>query len=138
MPSSPIPHEEEAKTLNHESLTVTFERFQAMKNMLIARLRSAEHENHNTEEEEGNTSASIGMRQIDLLRWYMDEQAVKGQFSNMKEMANEYKLIKTVVQHLIRREGTLIIIEEPAPEEGVPANRLIDLRIIAINPNFGE
>ena len=50
-------------------------------------------------------------------------------------MLQEYKLVRAVVQHLILRDSTLIIIEEPEVDDGQQRNRN---RVLAVNPNYVE
>ncbi len=114
--------------------TVPYEKFQKVKQTLALRLSGMG--------DDATGEELAGMKQQELLRWYLDEQSKKQAFASLAEMATEYRLVKTIVAHLIRRDGTLLVISEPSeeelaalPEAERPRAR-VDGRVLALNPNF--
>mmetsp|Transcript_2637 Transcript_2637/g.4428 ORF Transcript_2637/g.4428 Transcript_2637/m.4428 type:complete len:857 (-) Transcript_2637:354-2924(-) len=109
--------------------TLTYQKFQGVTDLLVERLKQAE--------EEGEQ----GMKQGELLTWYMDHiternaegTAGQGMASN-DDMQQEYKIVKAVMQHLIMRDGTLIIQEEETVEEGKTPRAAH--RVLAVSPNY--
>ena len=91
------------------------------------------------------------MLQKDLVSWYIDEKVIPSGISDPDELLAEYKLVRNIINHLIKKEETLMVIEEarPAPmlpeteEELDPAQvaareraRAVEERVLAMNPNF--
>mmetsp|Transcript_16886 Transcript_16886/g.23318 ORF Transcript_16886/g.23318 Transcript_16886/m.23318 type:complete len:857 (+) Transcript_16886:183-2753(+) len=113
-------------------VTLSFEKFQQVTEMLVARLRQEEELDEG--EGEGEHGRGEGLKQAELLRWYMDSQTDRGAFDSIAEMANEYKLAKAVIQHLVRRDATLIVIDEGIGENGMATS--MDDRVLAVNPNY--
>ena len=61
-------------------------------------------------------------------------------FSSAEELEGEVSLVSKIVQHLIRREAVLVVVETPQRNEG---EALADFnkrqqreRYLAINPNY--
>lgn len=117
--------------------TVSYEKFQKVRDMLIHKLQEVDGEGL-----EGDKQA--GMKQLELIRWYIDEISQKTAMGS-KELADEYLLTQRIIQHLIKKEGTLIVISSPEEEEedgGFASEsqerslQLLDARILAVNPNF--
>jgi hypothetical protein len=109
--------------------TLTYQKFQSVTDLLVERLKQAE--------EEGEQ----GMKQGELLTWYMDHiternaegMAGQGMASN-DDIQQEFKIVKAVMQHLIMRDGTLIIQEEETVEEGKTPRAAH--RVLAVSPNY--
>jgi DNA replication licensing factor MCM6 len=120
--------------------TVEFEKFARVKQALALRLAQAQASAEEAAEPGGVTLA--GMRQSELLRWYLDEQTAKRAFPDVAALAAEYRLVKSIIAHLIRREGTLLVISEPGEEElqALPeAERRkakLDGRVLALQPDY--
>jgi DNA replication licensing factor MCM6 len=125
------------------NVTVPYEKFQKVKHALALRLAgvTAPAGADAVPVAAGDVEL-IGLKQHELLRWYLDEQSAKGAFATLAEMAAEYRLVKTIVSHLIRRDGTLLVIGEPSAEEldALPeeerARARVDGRVLALNPNY--
>ena len=130
-------HTEDAAT------TVSSERYNQVKHILLRHMRQRE-----LDSEDG---AEAGMLQKDLISWYIDEQVVPSGVSDPEDLLAEYKLVRNIIKHLINREQTLLVVQEaqPAPllaEDDAaldPAavaarerQRIIEERVLAINPNF--
>lgn len=62
-----------------------------------------------------------GCSQGELIKWYMDEQNRLGAFASTDAMALELKLVKTIINHLIKKEQVLQVIEEPMETEDAEA-----------------
>ena len=119
------------------AVTVPYEKFQKVKQALALKLAACDA----PAGEAGDTQLA-GLKQHELLRWYLDEQSAKGAFSGLEELGAEYRLVKTIVAHLIRRDGTLLVIAEPSEEEiaALPeaerAAARVHNRVLALNPNY--
>eukprot|EP00250_Pteridium_aquilinum_P008956 c18338_g1_i1 orf=152-2668(+) len=117
-----------------KKMKVTYEDFQKVTRALVLRLRQQEE---SMEEDAG----MVGMKQADLVRWYVEEQNAQGLFSNMGEVVEEIRRVRAIIQHLIKREGVLIVpddgttggVEEDGGDQAAAA---IERRILAVNPNY--
>ncbi|KAL6581928.1 MCM DNA helicase complex subunit mcm6 [Orobanche minor] len=82
-----------------------------------------------------------GLRQRDLIQWYVGQQNEKNNYSSMEEAAAEVTKLKAIIESLIRREGYLIVVDDGRQdvEDGENAARptaLRDDRILAVAPNY--
>lgn len=138
------PAEPAQPTTEKKTTTVTYERFNQVKQNLLMHMRERE-----LDAERDGTDA--GMLQKDLVSWYIDEKVIPSGISDPDELLAEYKLVRNIINHLIKKEETLMVIEEarPAPmlpeteEELDPAQvaareraRAVEERVLAMNPNF--
>ncbi|CAJ1975973.1 unnamed protein product [Sphenostylis stenocarpa] len=113
-----------------KKLVISDEYFQRVTSALIMRLRQ-----HEEAAMQGNGLA--GMRQKDLIQWYVDQQNERNNYSSMEEVTAEISKIKAIIESLIRREGHLIVVDdgqEAAAAEGGGAPR--NNRILAVAPNY--
>ncbi|XP_014502219.1 DNA replication licensing factor MCM6 isoform X2 [Vigna radiata var. radiata] len=112
-----------------KKLVISDEYFQRVTSALIMRLRQ-----HEEAAMQGNGLA--GMRQKDLIQWYVDQQNERNNYSSMEEVAAEISKIKAIIESLIRREGHLIVVDDgqeaAAEGGGAPRNN----RILAVAPNY--
>lgn len=117
-----------------EKLVVSDEYFQRVTQALIMRLR--QHEEAVTREGDG----LVGMRQRDLIMWYVHQQFDENNNISEKEAASEIKKVKTIIESLIRREGYLIVLDDgvQAAAEGEGARQAVNRndRILAVAPNY--
>ena len=129
--------------------------------MLVMHIRKSEVEEGGGDDEgAAGAGSGSGIKQVDLTNWYIGEVAASQGIADTKELLAELKLVRTIIGHLIKKEGTLVVIQEaePAPEvlpdpaahdgdEEAAAKaaaalaakerkRVIDNRILAVNPNF--
>ncbi|XP_057788956.1 DNA replication licensing factor MCM6 [Salvia miltiorrhiza] len=123
-----------AATANKQGkkLVITDEYFQRVTRALVMRLR--QHEDTVTREGTG----LAGLRQRDLIQWYISQQNEKNSYSTVEEAAAEVTKVKAIIESLIRREGYLIVVgdgrEEAAEGDGTRPSR--DDRILAVAPNY--
>ncbi|XP_027942511.1 DNA replication licensing factor MCM6 isoform X1 [Vigna unguiculata] len=112
-----------------KKLVISDEYFQRVTSALIMRLRQ-----HEEAAMQGNGLA--GMRQKDLIQWYVDQQNERNNYSSMEEVTAEISKIKAIIESLIRREGHLIVVDDgqeaAAEGGGAPRNN----RILAVAPNY--
>ncbi|KAK2384593.1 MCM DNA helicase complex subunit mcm6 [Trifolium repens] len=116
--------------------TVTDEYFQRITKALIMRLR--QHEETVIQQGDGLS----GMSQRDLIKWYVDQQNAKNNYSSVEEAKVEISQIKAIIEILIRREGHLIVIDDgrqtateaAGAEQSESAAR--NDRILAVAPNY--
>lgn len=134
---------------------VSYEKFVQVSQAIIEELRR--------HEAAGDTGEDVGMRQGDLVRHYVGEQHRLKILNDIQDVVKEYRLVRTIIQHMIRKEGMLIVLDdgtaalekareemekeaaeaqaqasaagEPAPEPR-PLPAQIDLRVLAVNPNY--
>jgi DNA replication licensing factor MCM6 len=99
-----------------EELKVSSEKYHKVTEMLVKRLREAED------------AGAAGLKQFELVSWYMDVHVQAQAFDSYESMSKEFKLVKAVINNLVKRDGTLIIIEEA--ESGAQRER-----VLAVNPN---
>ena len=92
-----------------------------------------------------------GILQKDLISWYIDNVVVPSGVSDPSQLLSEYKEVRNIISHLIRREETLVVVQEAeiAPmlaEDGAEMDpvqvasrerrRAIEERVLAINQNY--
>ncbi|KAG5006055.1 hypothetical protein AAZX31_09G046400 [Glycine max] len=112
-------------------LVMSDEYYQRVTSALIMRLRQ-----HEEAVVQGNGLS--GMRQKDLIQWYVDQQNERNNYSSMEEVQAEISKIKAIIESLIRREGHLIVVDDgqaaaaAAEPPGAPRN----YRILAVAPNY--
>ncbi|KAH7428831.1 hypothetical protein KP509_09G019700 [Ceratopteris richardii] len=115
-----------------KKMKVTYEDFQKVTRAIVIRLRQVE-------ESADDGTDMVGMKQSDLVRWYIEEQNAQGLFSNMGEVVEEIRRVRAIIQHLIKREGVLIVVDDGTnggTEDGDEAAAAIERRILAVNPNY--
>ncbi|XP_061356562.1 DNA replication licensing factor MCM6 isoform X2 [Gastrolobium bilobum] len=119
-----------------KKLVISDEYFQKVTRALIMYLRQHEE----TVMQKGTGLA--GMRQRDLIAWYVDQQNDKGNYSSMEEVSAEISKIKAIIESLIRREGHLIVVDDgrQAAAEAAGAEQSTSIsrndRILAVAPNY--
>ncbi|XP_044495392.1 DNA replication licensing factor MCM6 [Mangifera indica] len=116
-----------------KTLVISDEYFQRITQALVMRLRQHEE----TVVQQGTGLA--GMRQKDLIKWYIDQQNEKNTYSTMEEVKKEITKIKAIIESLIRREGHLIVVDDgrQAAVDGESERRPSrDDRILAVAPNY--
>lgn len=115
-----------------KKLIITDEYFQRVTRALILRLRQHEE----TVAQDGTGLA--GMRQKDLIQWYVSQQNEKNSYSSMEEAAAEVTKVKAIIESLIRREGHLIVVDDgrQAGEDGERQSASRNDRILAVAPNY--
>ncbi|XP_024525254.1 DNA replication licensing factor MCM6 [Selaginella moellendorffii] len=134
--------EGEGDEAQKKKMKVSYEQFQKITRALVLRLRQHEE---SLQEDVG----LAGMKQKDLVQWYLNEQNAKNVYSSVNELIEDIKRLRAVIQHLINREGVLIVIDDgteaveqalkAAEESGVPLERrpsAIEERVLAVNPNY--
>ncbi|KAK9989538.1 hypothetical protein SO802_029777 [Lithocarpus litseifolius] len=126
-----------AGSLNQQGkkLVITDEYFQRVTQALVMRLR--QHEETITQEGTG----LAGMRQRDLIQWYVAQQNEKNNYSSMEEAATEVSKLKAIIESLVRREGHLIVVDDgrqaaEGEAAGQPTSVSRNDRILAVNPNY--
>uniref|UniRef100_A0A452Y7B3 DNA replication licensing factor MCM6 n=1 Tax=Aegilops tauschii subsp. strangulata TaxID=200361 RepID=A0A452Y7B3_AEGTS len=124
------PVKDEPAEVIKKKLVITEEHFQRVTQALVMRLR--QHEESVKKDGDG----LAGMKQGDLIIWYVEQQNAQGAYSSTEEVKEEVKCIKAIIERLIQREGHLVVIDEgTAAAEGAAA-RASEHRILAVNPNY--
>ncbi|KAJ8549855.1 hypothetical protein K7X08_033562 [Anisodus acutangulus] len=115
-----------------KKLVITDEYFQRVTRALILRLRQHEE----TVAQEGTGLA--GMRQKDLIQWYVSKQNEKNNYSSMEEAAAEVTKVKAIIESLVRREGHLLVVDDgrQAGEDSGRQSSYRNDRILVVAPNY--
>ncbi|KAK3140428.1 hypothetical protein QOZ80_5AG0400870 [Eleusine coracana subsp. coracana] len=132
VPSDNDAENDQAADPGKKKLVVTEEHFQRVTQALVMRLR--QHEESVMHDGDGLP----GMKQGDLIVWYVEQQNAKGAYSSTEEVKEEVRCIRAIIEKLIEREGHLIVIDEgpaAAAADGSGARRT-ESRILAVNPNY--
>ncbi|KAM1571028.1 hypothetical protein ACFX10_035962 [Malus domestica] len=132
-------------------IKVSDEYFQRIAQALVLRLRQHEEDVRQT------GTGLAGMRQRDLIEWYVRQQDEKNVYSSKEEAEREVTIISAIIEWLITREGHLIVLDDgrQAAEgegegEGVgqgegegegagagqPSKKSRKERILTVNPNY--
>ncbi|KAG9133591.1 hypothetical protein Leryth_025432 [Lithospermum erythrorhizon] len=120
-------------TKQDKTLIMSDEYFQRVTHALVMRLR--QHEDTVTQEGTG----LAGMRQRDLIHWFVSQQNEKNNYSSMDEAGAEVSKLRAIIECLIQREGHLIVIDDGRPtEDDENSRRSISRndRILAVAPNY--
>ena len=122
--------------------TVSYDRYNQVKQLLLGHMRQCERDGQEN-----------GILQKDLISWYIDNVVVPSGVSDPSQLLSEYKEVRNIVSHLIRREETLVVVQEAeiAPmlaEDGAEMDpvqvasrerrRAIEERVLAINQNYDD
>ncbi|XP_062179254.1 DNA replication licensing factor MCM6 [Phragmites australis] len=124
---------DQAADTGKKKLVITEEHFQRVTQALVMRLQ--QHEESVMKDGDG----LAGMKQGDLIIWYVEQQNAQGAYSSTAEVKEEVKCVKAIIERLIQREGHLIVIDEGTAAEaadGSGARRASESRILAVNPNY--
>ncbi|PHT59247.1 DNA replication licensing factor MCM6 [Capsicum baccatum] len=101
---------------------------------LLTKKRAASYE---LKEDVHHWTGLAGMRQKDLIQWYISKQNDKNIYSSMEGAVAEVAKVKAIIESLIRREGHLIVVDDgrQAGEDGgrQPSR---NNRILAVAPNY--
>lgn len=131
--------------------TISFEKYQRMTLQLVARLREVEEEaaevdddnkeNVSDEERREKREAATmkGVKQIELMRWWLQHMIDRGVYASAEAAAADLKLLRSVIQNLIRRDGILVVVDDPsefAGEDHLQTVQEQDERVLAVNPNY--
>ncbi|GAB2281063.1 MCM DNA helicase complex subunit mcm6, variant 2 [Dionaea muscipula] len=118
-----------------KKLVITEEYFQRVTQALIMHLR--QHDEALTQDD------LPGMKQRELIQWYIEEQNKRDKYSSSEQLQSEVTSIKAIIERLIQLEGYLIVVDggrEAPTGEGsrqppaVPRSE----RILAVAPNYVE
>ncbi len=81
-----------------------------------------------------------GLKQQDLVDWYMEMQINRKAITTYEEGESEYDLVFKVISHMIKRDGLLVVVTAPrrAAGEGADAyrNRVWKERRLALSPSY--
>nr|XP_043629317.1 DNA replication licensing factor MCM6 [Erigeron canadensis] len=126
---------ENAEGSGGKKLVITDEYFQRVTQALVMRLRQHEE----TVAREG--SGLAGMRQRDLIQWYVAQQNEKNNYSSAEEAKAEITKLKAIIESLVRREGHLIVVDEEeataqGDDDGNTRRTSRNNRILAVAPNY--
>ncbi|XP_074556033.1 DNA replication licensing factor MCM6 isoform X2 [Curcuma longa] len=134
-PDKEAGHGQQSDSHQKKKLVITEEHFQRVTQALIMGLR--QHEESVSREGSG----LAGMKQGDLIIWYVEQQNAQGAYRNTEEVREEVKCIKAIIERLIQREGHLIVIDDGEPAasaggDGQARRSSSENRIIAVAPNY--
>ncbi|PSS11062.1 DNA replication licensing factor like [Actinidia chinensis var. chinensis] len=118
-----------------KKLVITDEYFQRVTQLLVMGLK--QHEESVTRQGTG----LAGMKQRELIKWYVIQQNEKNNYTSQEEAAADVSKVKAIIESLIRREGYLIVVDdgrEAAEADGDNARQFSsrDDRILAVAPNY--
>ncbi|KAL3687903.1 hypothetical protein R1sor_014212 [Riccia sorocarpa] len=94
-----------------KKMKITFEQFQKVTRALVMHLRQ-----HEDVPDMPDDAPPAGLKQADLTNWYVGELNEQGAFESLSDMANEYRQVRAIIQHLITREGVLIVLDDGVAE----------------------
>ena len=106
--------------------TVSYTKYREVTDLVVNYLDSEEKRATSAQGEAQGPYA--GVKQADLMRWYMDEVSRRGKFASLDEMAQAYMLLQRVLEYLIHNDQTLIVMEEAGDD--------LTQRTLVLNPNY--
>ncbi|KAL4204918.1 hypothetical protein AMTRI_Chr01g134600 [Amborella trichopoda] len=115
-----------------KKMVITEEYFQSVTRALVMGIW--QHD----EAAEQDGSGLAGMRQGDLIEWYVEQQNRQGAYNSTDEVVEAIKCLRAIIERLIRREGHLIVLDDGdgSVREGEGARPLSERRILAVAPNY--
>jgi len=97
------------------SLTITYEEFSKISNLLIHRLLSCEEKNEE------------GMKREELVSWYLEQ--IEGDVETEEDLVNRKDIADLVVDRLVRQDGVLLALGDDQTAFG-------DNAILVVHPNY--
>ncbi|CAD5333961.1 unnamed protein product [Arabidopsis thaliana] len=118
-----------------QKLVISEEEYDRITQALVIRLR--QHE----ETVNKDSSELPGIRQKELIRWFIDQQNEKKKYSSQEQVKLDIKKLRAIIESLVCKEGHLIVLaneqEEAAEaEETKKKSSQRDERILAVAPNY--
>ncbi|VVB07941.1 unnamed protein product [Arabis nemorensis] len=115
-------------------LVISEEEYDRITQALVIRLR--QHE----ETVAKDSSELPGIRQKELIRWYIDQQNEKKKYSSQEQVKLDIKKLRAIIESLVCKEGHLIVLaneqEASEAEETRKKSSQRDERILAVAPNY--
>ncbi|KFK31623.1 hypothetical protein AALP_AA6G136800 [Arabis alpina] len=115
-------------------LVISEEEYDRITQALVIRLR--QHEETVTKD----SSELPGIRQKELIRWYIDQQNEKKKYSSQEQVKLDIKKLRAIIESLVCKEGHLIVLaneqEASEAEETKKKSSQRDERILAVAPNY--
>ncbi|GAB2234297.1 hypothetical protein Drorol1_Dr00003544 [Drosera rotundifolia] len=126
-----------AATQQKKKLVITEEYFQRVTQALIMHLR--QHDEAAMQDGAGLP----GMKQRELIQWYIEEQNKRDKYSSSEQLQSELTSLKAIIERLIQLEGYLIVVDggrQEAVGEGAEQPPVVPRgeRILAVAPNYVE
>ncbi|CAL9241936.1 unnamed protein product [Arabidopsis halleri] len=118
-----------------QKLVISEEEYDRITQALVIRLR--QHE----ETVNKDSSELPGIRQKELIRWYIDQQNEKKKYSSQEQVKLDIKKLRAIIESLVCKEGHLIVLaneQEEATEAEETRKKFSqrDERILAVAPNY--
>ncbi|EOA12912.1 hypothetical protein CARUB_v10025888mg [Capsella rubella] len=117
-----------------QKLVISEEEYDRITQALVIRLR--QHE----ETVNKDSSELPGIRQKELIRWYIDQQNEKKKYSSQEQVKLDIKKLRAIIESLVCKEGHLIVLaneqEAAETEETKKKSSQRDERILAVAPNY--
>lgn len=118
--------------LQKKKLTMSFEEYQKLSNMLVMHMRK-EDTRMDTEE-----SDSEGIRRQDLISWYLE--SIEDQMENEDELIERKTLIEKVIDRLIQLDGIIIPLRTAtllkAKQVDAATDEEDDNPLLVVHPNY--
>ncbi|CAF1919093.1 unnamed protein product [Brassica napus] len=116
-------------------LVINEEEYDKITQALVIRLR--QHE----ETVSKDSSELPGMRQKELIRWYIDQQNEKKKYSSQEQVKLDIKKLRAIIESFVCKEGHLIVLaneqeEATEAEETRRKSSQRDERILAVASNY--
>ncbi|GLC44375.1 hypothetical protein PLESTB_000476200 [Pleodorina starrii] len=137
-----------------EPVRVSAQKFNYVKSMLAKKMMEVRDQyvrqlpaykpGEATEEQtSGERSAPLpesGIRQAELLQWYIDSEALKGKVPNQEAAMHEVEVVTKIINHLIRKGDTLAVLSrparQPAEDDSTYVERLYTERVLQLHDNY--
>lgn len=119
--AEPMEQEQEQISQPVQAMSLSFEKYKAIANLLISHLR-------NEDEIRVEAGESEGTRQNDLISWYLEKKDIKTE----SELMEEKLLVDRVLQRLIEKDGVIIALRKPQSIE----NEEEEDPILVVHPDY--
>jgi len=102
-------------------LKISFQEYQRLSNLLVWKLR------HEQEQADLHGREDVGMRQGDLVSWWVDTQQDEGEVDNLASNLLNTRKCLSIVRRLIGVDRVLLVVTNSAEEED---------RVLTVHPNY--
>ncbi|PNW85268.1 hypothetical protein CHLRE_03g178650v5 [Chlamydomonas reinhardtii] len=112
-----------------EPIRVSAQKFNYVKNMLakkmmevrdayLRQLPAVRPDGDSADEAATAQLPESGIRQEELMQWYMDEESLKGKLPTTAAALEEVDVVRKIIAHLLKKGDTLAVLSRPKRKEG--------------------
>ncbi|XP_068625523.1 DNA replication licensing factor Mcm6 [Battus philenor] len=115
-----------------KKLTLSFEEYKALSDMLVVFMRKEEAEAETRGEE------NAGMRKSAVVNWYLEQLVTQGQIENEDELVERKTLVEKVIDRLMYHDQVIIPLSTTGlkAKQKTPEQEIEDDPLLVVHPNY--